>query len=52
MRDEAAVPGDFSPERNPPPSGIWMEFRGYLLGLALLVALFAGAWGIAHALRG
>ena len=25
------------------PPGIWLEFRGYLVGLALLIALFATA---------
>jgi protein-S-isoprenylcysteine O-methyltransferase Ste14 len=49
--DVAAVPGEFTPERNPQPAGIWMEFRGYLLGLALLIGLFAGVWALAHSLR-
>ncbi|MDP2314497.1 MAG: methyltransferase [Pseudomonadota bacterium] len=47
--DEAAVPGDFVLERNPQPEGIWLEFRGYLIGLALLIGLFAGVWGVVHA---
>lgn len=48
LRDEAAVPGDFTPERNPPPAGIWLEFRGYLVGLLLLIGLFAGVWAALH----
>ncbi|MDP2309611.1 MAG: methyltransferase [Pseudomonadota bacterium] len=49
-RDEAAVPGAFTPVRNPQPEGIWLEFRGYLLGLLLLIGLFAGVWGVLHVL--
>ncbi len=45
---EAAVPGAFVAARNPPPVGIWLEFRGYLVGLALLIGLFAGVWAWAH----
>ena len=27
------------------PAGIWMEFRGYLIGLGLLIAVFGvAAW--------
>ncbi|MES2643037.1 MAG: methyltransferase [Myxococcota bacterium] len=48
--DEAAVPGAFTPERNPQPEGIWLEFRGYLVGLLLLIGLFAGVWGGLHVL--
>ena len=47
LRDEAAVPGAFTPVRGgAPPAGVWMEFRGYLVGLALLIALFAGVWAV------
>lgn len=47
LRDEAAVPGDFTPVRGgKPPEGIWLEFRGYLVGLALLVGTFAAVWGL------
>ena len=48
LRDEAAVPGEFTPERNPQPAGIWLEFRGYLLGLGMLIGLFASVWAILH----
>lgn len=45
VRDEAAVPEELPREEElPQPTGIWMEFRGYLLGLALLIAAFAGVW--------
>lgn len=45
LRDEAAVPEELPREEAlPQPTGIWMEFRGYLLGLALLIAAFAGVW--------
>jgi protein-S-isoprenylcysteine O-methyltransferase Ste14 len=49
--DESAVPGAFSADRNPQPVGIWMEFRGYLVGLGLLIGLFAGIWAVLHAVR-
>jgi len=45
-RDEAALPED-APRAvaSEQPAGIWMEFRGYLVGLVLLIGLFAGmAW--------
>jgi hypothetical protein len=48
LHDEAAVPGEFTPERNPQPAGIWLEFRGYLIGLAMLIGLFASIWAILH----
>ncbi len=52
LRDEAAVPGDFTPVRGgKPPEGIWMEFRGYLVGLALLIGLFAAVWGVLHTVK-
>ena len=52
LRDEAAVPGDFTPVRGgKPPEGIWMEFRGYLVGLALLIGAFAGVWAILRVLK-
>lgn len=42
LRDEAAVPEEFPREEQlPQPTGIWMEFRGYLLGLGLLISFFA-----------
>ena len=45
IRDEVAVPEELPREDNlPQPEGIWMEFRGYLIGLALLIASFAGVW--------
>ena len=45
IRDEAAVPEELPREDNlPQPEGSWMEFRGYLIGLALLIASFAGVW--------
>ena len=43
LADEAAVPESLPREEQlPQPQGIWLEFRGYLVGLALLIALFAG----------
>jgi protein-S-isoprenylcysteine O-methyltransferase Ste14 len=52
-RDEAAVPDELPREDNlPQPEGIWMEFRGYLIGLGLLIALFAGVWLAARQLGG
>lgn len=50
LRDEAAVPEDLPREASAPPAGIWMEFRGYLVGLVLLIALFAGVWAVTGAL--
>ena len=45
LHDEAAVPEELArEERHPQPTGIWMEFRGYLVGLVLLIGLFAGVW--------
>ena len=41
LKDEAAVPEDLPrEERLKQPEGIWMEFRGYLVGLGLLISLF------------
>ncbi len=41
LRDEAAVPEDLErEERHPQPDGIWMEFRGYLFGLGVLIGFF------------
>ena len=50
LRDEAAVPEDMPrPEGMTQPAGIWMEFYGYLLGLAGLIALFGAiAWAVGH----
>jgi protein-S-isoprenylcysteine O-methyltransferase Ste14 len=39
LRDEAAVPEEL-PVTGASPPGIWMEFRGYLLGLLLLIGFF------------
>jgi protein-S-isoprenylcysteine O-methyltransferase Ste14 len=48
IADEAAVPETLPREEQlPQPSGIWLEFRGYLVGLALLIALFAGVLALA-----
>jgi protein-S-isoprenylcysteine O-methyltransferase Ste14 len=44
LRDEAAVPEDVPVAASAQPVGIWLEFRGYLVGLALLISLFAGVW--------
>lgn len=48
FRDEAALPED-APRAvaSEQPAGIWLEFRGYLLGLALLIGLFAAALALA-----
>ncbi len=48
IRDEAALPED-APRAvaSEQPAGIWMEFRGYLVGLGLLITLFAGALAVA-----
>lgn len=47
-RDESAVPEALPREDHlPQPSGIWMEFRGYLVGLVLLISAFAAVWAIA-----
>ncbi len=44
LADEAAVPETLPREEQlPQPTGIWLEFRGYLVGLVLLIALFSGA---------
>lgn len=45
--DEAAVPEVLPAEPVAPPAGIWMEFRGYLVGLVGLIALFAAVWAVA-----
>ena len=46
--DQAAVPeGAPREEHSEQPEGVALEFRGYLVGLALLIALFAGlAWAV------
>ena len=46
--DQAAVPeGAPREEHSEQPEGIALEFRGYLIGLALLIALLAGlAWAV------
>lgn len=45
MRDEGALPeGVVAEPAKEQPAGIWMEFRGYLLGLVGLISLFAGLW--------
>lgn len=48
MQDEAAVPEHVEREEGlEQPDGIWMEFRGYLLGLGLLIGFFAAiAWAV------
>ena len=43
LRDEAAVPEDLPAAPARAPAGIWLEFRGYLVGLVLLISLFAAA---------
>lgn len=47
LRDEAAL-AEADAELPPPvvshPPGIWSEFRFYLVGLVLLISLFAGLW--------
>lgn len=41
LKDEAAVPEELPrEERLKQPEGIWMEFRGYLVGLGLLISFF------------
>lgn len=45
--DEAAVPEALPGAPVAPPAGIWMEFRGYLVGLVGLIALFAAVWALA-----
>jgi protein-S-isoprenylcysteine O-methyltransferase Ste14 len=48
LRDESAVPEALPREDHlPQPTGIWMEFRGYLVGLVLLIGSFAAVWAIA-----
>jgi protein-S-isoprenylcysteine O-methyltransferase Ste14 len=45
-RDEAALPEDAPRASGEHPPGIALEFAGYLVGLLLLISLFAGmAWG-------
>lgn len=45
MRDEGALPeGTVAEPAREQPAGIWMEFRGYLVGLLGLISLFAGLW--------
>jgi protein-S-isoprenylcysteine O-methyltransferase Ste14 len=44
LHDEAAVPEDVPVTASAQPTGIWLEFRGYLVGLVLLIAGFAGVW--------
>jgi protein-S-isoprenylcysteine O-methyltransferase Ste14 len=51
-RDEAAVPEDLPIGSGELPAGIWLEFRGYLVGLGLLIGLFVLAWQIAMRLGG
>lgn len=46
LRNEAAVPEDL-PTTRAQPAGIWLEFRGYLLGLVLLIAFFAAVAAVA-----
>jgi protein-S-isoprenylcysteine O-methyltransferase Ste14 len=47
VRDEAALPEDLPrSEVVEHPPGVWMEFRGYLLGLALLIGGFLGVWAL------
>ena len=48
LRDEAAVPEELPAPAAVTPPGIWIEFRGYLVGLVLLIAMFAAAgWLVA-----
>ena len=50
IQDEAAVPEQLPrEERHAQPTGIWMEFRGYLVGLVLLISLFAAVWWVLSA---
>jgi protein-S-isoprenylcysteine O-methyltransferase Ste14 len=42
--DEAALPDSVPDGPVPPPPGIGLEFRAYLVGLACLLTLFGTAW--------
>lgn len=49
LRDEAALAEadhDLPPPVVSHPPGIWSEFRFYLVGLVLLISLFAGIWWV------
>lgn len=48
LKDEGAMPEDMPREEGlEQPAGIWMEFRGYLVGLGLLIGLFGlVAWWV------